>query len=483
VWHGLAGGQEQASFGLTQFNGVLQLQPLSNQQIQAYLVQVGKSDLWQQIQAVPEMRQLLEPVNVPDDLRPHWPKANGTPGLLRLPLFLAMAAQVYAPDRVVKNKHELLEAYIDGQLQPETRKADRHHSQNWAFATVGQEPDWRVVKRTLVWAAQQLKAQYKADFLIEQIHLTGLGSNIIQRQYRLIFSLIYGLLYGMSMATLMFGLYPNFFGGIGWLLGYGLINGLIGVMLSWAMTTLTRINGSRFPVLMSSAGWRAILWSLRAGLITGLTCGLSFGLVLGLFPILFFGLPQALGHGAIHGLRYGLVWAFIALGVGISYGLAYGFVSGIMHRLGGLKPSFKVPSRPNQGVWNLLHKSLLASLLGYLSGIWIAAMYAIEWGKIAAKISMDEPLNWTSVSEIFPLSAERLILIATCLALIAGLFLVGTFLIQHVILRIFLAFHHKIPWNLARFLTYCHERRLLQQIGGRYRFIHRELLDHFASME
>jgi hypothetical protein len=38
-----------------------------------------------------------------------------------------------------------------------------------------------------------------------------------------------------------------------------------------------------------------------------------------------------------------------------------------------------------------------------------------------------------------------------------------------------------LPRNLAQFLTYCHERRLLQQIGGRYRFIHRELLDHFAG--
>jgi hypothetical protein len=55
--------------------------------------------------------------------------------------------------------------------------------------------------------------------------------------------------------------------------------------------------------------------------------------------------------------------------------------------------------------------------------------------------------------------------------------------IQHFSLRIILTTHHKIPWNLARFLTYCHERRLLQQIGGRYRFIHRELLDHFAGME
>ena len=64
-----------------------------------------------------------------------------------------------------------------------------------------------------------------------------------------------------------------------------------------------------------------------------------------------------------------------------------------------------------------------------------------------------------------------------------SLFFGGITCIQHLTLRIILTRHHKIPWNLARFLTYCHERRLLQQIGGRYRFIHRELLDHFAGME
>ena len=59
----------------------------------------------------------------------------------------------------------------------------------------------------------------------------------------------------------------------------------------------------------------------------------------------------------------------------------------------------------------------------------------------------------------------------------------GLAVVQHICLRIILTRHYPVPWNLARFLTYGHERRLLQQIGGRYRFIHRELLEHFAGME
>jgi len=56
----------------------------------------------------------------------------------------------------------------------------------------------------------------------------------------------------------------------------------------------------------------------------------------------------------------------------------------------------------------------------------------------------------------------------------------GLACIQHLCLRFILTQDRKIPWNYARFLNYCVERRLLQRIGGRYRFIHRELLDHFA---
>ena len=39
-----------------------------------------------------------------------------------------------------------------------------------------------------------------------------------------------------------------------------------------------------------------------------------------------------------------------------------------------------------------------------------------------------------------------------------------------------------IPWNYARFLSYAADRKLLQQTGGAYRFIHRSLLEHFAKM-
>ncbi|MEB3212938.1 MAG: hypothetical protein VKL39_16410, partial [Leptolyngbyaceae bacterium] len=57
----------------------------------------------------------------------------------------------------------------------------------------------------------------------------------------------------------------------------------------------------------------------------------------------------------------------------------------------------------------------------------------------------------------------------------------GLPVVQHYCLRFVLTYHHIAPWDLPQFLNYCVERRLLQRVGGRYRFLHRELLDYFAS--
>jgi GTPase SAR1 family protein len=55
--------------------------------------------------------------------------------------------------------------------------------------------------------------------------------------------------------------------------------------------------------------------------------------------------------------------------------------------------------------------------------------------------------------------------------------------VQHYILRIVMMSnkYYVPPYDL--FLDYCTERLLLQRIGGRYRFMHKLLQDHFAAME
>lgn len=67
-------------------------------------------------------------------------------------------------------------------------------------------------------------------------------------------------------------------------------------------------------------------------------------------------------------------------------------------------------------------------------------------------------------------------------ALIAALFTGGYAFIRHFLLRWILRCLHYIPWDYACFLNYCTDRLLLQRIGGRYRFIHRFLRERFAAI-
>ena len=58
----------------------------------------------------------------------------------------------------------------------------------------------------------------------------------------------------------------------------------------------------------------------------------------------------------------------------------------------------------------------------------------------------------------------------------------GAFL-QHFALRIFLWGAGSLPWNVVAFLDEAAERLLLRKVGGGYIFMHRLLLDYFASLE
>ncbi|MBE9070774.1 hypothetical protein IQ260_29480 [Leptolyngbya cf. ectocarpi LEGE 11479] len=78
---------------------------------------------------------------------------------------------------------------------------------------------------------------------------------------------------------------------------------------------------------------------------------------------------------------------------------------------------------------------------------------------------------------------------STCIALAAGIFASlicssnsGLICIKHFVLRCILYHKKYIPWNYARFLNYATERKLLQRVGGRYKFWHDFLREHFSKM-
>jgi hypothetical protein len=156
-------------------------------------------------------------------------------------------------------------------------------------------------------------------------------------------------------------------------------------------------------------------------------------------------------------------------------------VIGLMNNLiSVLQQDLQLRSRPNQGIWNSLQSMLWTTVLSYPLGI--ALTFGItelphmlrQLVGQEGSLSMIINFSWAT----FP----HFLLPGIFGALLIG-FLTGGGLacIQHICLRLILWQSGLAPWNLARFLDYCVERRLLQRVGGRYRFLHRELLDHFAQ--
>ena len=171
-----------------------------------------------------------------------------------------------------------------------------------------------------------------------------------------------------------------------------------------------------------------------------------------------------------------IVGLLIVPTMGLIGGLLIGLIVALIDALiGGFKTDLKIRSGPNQGIKASVKNISALALIGL-----------ILWGLVQIKLMpyLQEFMTPTQF-QIFPVlnATTIMIFIIWC----GG----GRAFSQHVSLRVTLYLSHQkpndrqtrcIPWNYARFLSYAADRKLLQQTGGTYRFIHRSLLEHFAKM-
>ncbi len=238
-----------------------------------------------------------------------------------------------------------------------------------------------------------------------------------------------------------------------------------GKLKSKAYQTYTRcvqiVNGLIWALII------AISWGLVVEPSTGLINGLVGGLIIGLStktePIE----PAETLKWSWKKTKKWLPFAAIALlsgwlGGGLVWGLVVG-ASGVL--LSGLMGSaVETTTVPNQGIWQSF-KNAIAFTLG---GIGLCLIGAA--GLADAII----------IPELYILSLSTFT--AGIVGLYVGLSKGGKACIQHFMLRLVLYLQGYIPWNLARFLDFAAERTFLQKVGGGYIFIHRLLLEHFASL-
>lgn len=427
---------DQAGIKLDTLRGAVRLEPLPDSQIQTFLEQ-QQSPLWSVIQQNSQFQKLLEPT------------AEGDPGLLRIPLFVTLVVWAYDPQHPFQTKAELLDQYIARQLSRDVRDncRDGLKKKDWAYKTVDQEPDRQRTQQTLAWLARQLQQTNTVELLIERIQPRWLETTWSRKRYRLSVGLIFGLLGG-----LIFGL----LGGLSGEITIGLLGGLM-VALMVDLDDIQPVED--FKISMSPSVQREIFSRLRWWLIAGLSIGLLGGLSMGQL----FGLSV----GSILGLSMGFVL------------LAFGLIVALV---GGLKQDLKLRSRPNQGIWNSLKIFLWTTALSSLSLIALQfLLFGITDFSSTVAQGITEGESSGAILRSLGQAFFQYLRLGIVIGLPFGLAVGGLPSIKYGCLRWVLWQSGVAPWNLKQFLNYCVERRLLQRVGGTYRFIHRELLDHFAQ--
>lgn len=235
--------------------------------------------------------------------------------------------------------------------------------------------------------------------------------------------------------------------------------------LIWVAIQMQNKSKSEFfiekmqPYWLESSGqifiYLIILWLIYFALflsILSLFFQLSFELILlvigfALWLLLNWWMMNLIWGG---GFLYAVIFSTL-------YKLIYWLIIGIFKRL--MITEVEIAIIPNQRIWNCW-LNLLRITIPTLACNFILSFRELE--------------ITTNVCDLLAL--------LTIIFLIVAMIELGQPVIKHFSLRLVLYFTGKIPWNYARFLDYATERTILQRVGGGYRFIHRLLQEHFASL-
>ncbi len=129
---------------------------------------------------------------------------------------------------------------------------------------------------------------------------------------------------------------------------------------------------------------------------------------------------------------------------------------------------------------------------GTIFGLSVIVIVSLIGSDIPIPKSTNQGLKNTAVSAIiFPfflgLSAGLVFSfinntdVGVRLGVLGGFLTPGAAVIQHFTVRLLLSLSESLPFNYKKFLEYATQKRILQRVGGRYRFIHIYLRDYFAD--
>ena len=356
--------------------------------------------------------------------------------LIRTPLMLNVIigyqeqpmSNLLATDSPVQLQQQILETYVSRMLQRRgsyTRYTSR---------------------QTLYWLkrlAEQLRKHDQTVFYIEQMQPDWLSNTRSKRLYQLIVRLSVGLIVGLVVGVVS-----------------TLVNGPIQGLLSGLAVSL----GSGIDSKSGSAirpvevvAWSLKRWDLVVVLVGALLTGLTNILLDKEGVFLFNGVIETL-LGTLIGSLISILISFLMLKV------SGGWISKMLNE--------QMRIIPNQGIRNSIRNSIFVGVanglfFGLVGGVGFGLSTGLFYGLVPGLLS-GLGFGW---------------FLGLVNGLFSGLRYGGTAFIQHITLRLLLWQDGVVPLNYPRFLDYAAERIFLRKVGGGYIFIHRLLLEYFASLD
>lgn len=322
----------------------------------------------------------------------------------------------------------------------------------------------------LTWLAQRMKQHGQTIFYIERMQPDWLPvSRLHQLSYKALVRLGIGIISGLII-YLTFGVAIGLFiGGLGQQIGFvsGLIGGLVSALAGGFVMALTsRIETEMRPAEIVVWSWRKLVQvrSFKRKLIVGIGSGLTFSLLIGLALVTHSsGVETLMVFPIVLGVTFMVVTIIM---------LAGGLTSGVSTTL----QNERDLTLPNQGMRQSVGNSIRIGIMSALVG------GCISIGVFFLILTL---LNATYRAGFVEFSFFLLcgVVGGTINGLIDGLSNGGVACIQHLVLRVLLWRSRLVPWNYSRFLDYAVEHILLNKVGGGYMFVHSLLLGHFASRE
>lgn len=338
----------------------------------------------------------------------------------------------------------------------------------------------------LTWLARNMQRTSQSVFLIENLHPDWLKTPIQKRMYRIgvkaLLISLWGVIHLGLISALLSDPDPKTFdyvkGAFGAALGLsgGIVYGVIGGLLGGLVNDTTKLReGSVINGLLLGGIFGPLFWVAMLNNEQAVTYGIAYGVVYFLIGAYIYGLIHEIkGFNPIDTLRWSLRKALpylpfsaiiaIALSLGTSITVWLSVVVGLMFLIiVGFENGKNIDQRtlPNYKIRQSVANAVkLFLLIAPLAGV---PSYAIHGGSVYSGVAN---------GVIFGMGAA---LIGAGGAGLNG--------IKHGVLRFILCVKGEIPWNYARFLDHACDRILLQRVGGGYMFIHRALLEHFASMQ